>query len=195
MQLLDGHSRVASAPAICVTLAACRSGDSTAPSQSAAVAEDPSRGPVKTVRLIPSGGIGFDDLWFLFGASYSGSIPARRVSRSSTKTKRVMTTASARGWARVCALGKQQTRTLGDRARSGATRSVHSGSLTIFDTPSRPSSNEPPAAPLRAGAARQRGPRSRWIAIDQYRFTSPLEGLVRLRLRAARGCRPGRDVV
>src|SRR5262245_60717353 len=53
-----------SALAICVTLSACRSGDSSAPSQSAAAAETTTPGPAKTVRLTTRGGIGFDDLWF-----------------------------------------------------------------------------------------------------------------------------------
>lgn len=56
--------RVAAVLALCTTLAACRSGESSAPSQSAAAAETAAPGPVKTVRLTPSGGIGFDDLWF-----------------------------------------------------------------------------------------------------------------------------------
>ena len=73
MQVLDQGSswlrsrrRFAASLAACATLAACRapSGDSSAPSQSAPGAERISVGPVKTVRLTPSGGIGFDDLLF-----------------------------------------------------------------------------------------------------------------------------------
>jgi len=56
--------RLLAALAICVTLAACRSGDSSAPSQSAPGVASPPNRPFKTIPLTPSGGIGFDDLWF-----------------------------------------------------------------------------------------------------------------------------------
>jgi hypothetical protein len=57
---------LASSLALCTALAGCRGhgGDSRQPPQSAAGAGNSSTSSSKTFRLTPSGGIGFDDLWF-----------------------------------------------------------------------------------------------------------------------------------
>lgn len=57
---------VASALASCVVVFGCHGhgGDSRQPPQSAAGSENSASSSFKTFRLTPSGGIGFDDLWF-----------------------------------------------------------------------------------------------------------------------------------